>query len=90
MDASLPFYLWTGAGPYLQVQPDFDQAEAHHEDEEHGYARVGHRRLHQLRRHGREDPGLIVQGRALIPARHAPALRQRLFTPVALLPDLPR
>ena len=87
MDPTLPFYLWTANVPFQQELPDFDYHEAQGED--HNYDRRGNLRLHVFRRNAREDPALFVAGRALIPARNAPALRQRLFVAPALLPDLP-
>lgn len=89
LDPNLPFFLWTTNTPFNQVLPDFDANEGEEEDD-HNYNRRGDLRLHRLRRNAREDGALFVAGRALIPVRHAPALRQRMFVPQAGLPDLPR
>ena len=90
MDPDLPFYLWTSREPYRQHMDPFDNdgndRPGDNDRDNHGYGRA--QRLHRLRRCAREDPAIFVAGRALIPARHGVALRQRLFRPPAQLPDI--
>jgi len=85
LDPDLPFYLWTSRDPYDQELAPFDAVRD--DEKDHGYGRRP-QRLHRLQRNAREDPAIFVAGRALIPARHGAALRQRLHRPVAQLPDL--
>jgi len=75
LDPELPFYIWAVRDPYDQ--------ELHKFNDDQGQPR----RLRVLRRCAREDPAIFVAGRALIPPRHAQALRQRLYRPTAILPD---
>ena len=72
LDPELPFYLWTAREPYQNGLVPFD-GDGHDRQ---------HQRLHRLRCCAREDPAIFVAGRALIPARHAQHLRQRLYRPM--------
>lgn len=90
LDPDLPFYLWTSDKPYNEDLPDFDDDGTDPDNGDHNYGgRRGNQRLHTFKRNTREDPSLFVPGRSLIPTRHAPALRQRLFAAPAALPDIP-
>ena len=83
MDKSLPFYVWTLNERFTEEElPSFDEVP-HNVNEDYVP------RLHRLNRRSREDNTIICGGRALLPVRHAPSLRQRLYRRPTNLPDIP-
>ena len=87
LDPDLPFYAWSRRAPYGQQLVPFDNNGDDGDGGNDGQQGRRHQRLHILRRCAREDPGIFVAGRSLIPARHAQPTRQRLYRPAAVLPD---
>ena len=57
------------------------------DDDNNAPQRLAHQRLHRLRPSSRDDASIFVAGRALIPAKHALPIRQRMHKPTAILPD---
>lgn len=83
----LPFYYWTLNERYVLEQDDFDDTD--HNDEEHNYHEQNAQRLHRLVLNHREDAGIFSAGRAFLPARHRPHVRERLHRPAVGLPPVP-
>lgn len=83
----LPFYYWTLNERYRVEQQGFD--EDINNKEEHNYHRANPLRLHHLVVNRREDGAIFAAGRAFMPARHRPRVRERLYRPDVGLPPVP-
>ena len=88
MQDDLPYYYWTLNERFSMEQDSFD--DAHHNDMEHNYHCDNVQRLHHLVHNRREDAGIFAAGRAFLPARHRPHVRERLYRPDVGLPPVPQ
>ena len=79
MDDTLPFYHWTLNDRFRQELPEFDEQV---DERRHPL------RMHRLCINRREDASIFAPGRAFLPARNRPTIRQRLHRPEAALPPI--
>ncbi len=87
MDTTLPFYYWTlneryreEQLPCFDVKPDFDEEvdERHHP-----------LCLHRLKLNKREDASIFAPGRAFLPSRNCPTIRQCVHRHEVALSPIP-
>jgi hypothetical protein len=86
MDNTLPFYYWTLNERYTEEDlPSFDHKPNVEEnvDERHHPLR-----LHRLKVNRREDASIFAPGRAFLPSRNCPTIRQRLHRHEVCLPPI--
>lgn len=85
MDNTLPFYYWTLNERYREELPSFDEKPDINDnvDERHHPLR-----LHRLKINKREDASIFAPGRAFLPSRNCPTIRQRLHRHEVCLPPI--
>lgn len=76
MDPALPFYYWTQNNRFKVGETSFDEPN-------------DNARLHTVQHSQREDSSIFTSGRAFLPARNKPSIRQRLFRVDVGLPPVP-
>lgn len=87
MDSSLPFYYCT-----LNERFRDEELESFYERpniDENVHERRHPLRLHRLKLNRREDPSIFAPGRAFLPSRNKPTIRQRLHRHEVPLPPIP-
>ena len=95
-----PFHYWTLNETYRVEEasfndrpdldhPDGDLPDLDHPDGDHNYHHENPLRLHHMVINRRDDSAVFTAGRAFMPARHRPHLRERLYRPEVGLPHVP-
>ena len=77
IDEDLPFHYWTSTTPFTEEEVSFDQSRADKIP-----------RLRQMKLNRREDNAIFVAGRAYLPARNKPTIRQTAHAIDVGLPPL--